>query len=124
MPHALSPGGWWFLPGWHGLATNYMTEGVLETETLQGNVLVALSNDPPTRQALLVGCRCKRPYPATVLTLLAAERLAEVPSGTKMHMTSGGDDPAVGTMTVAEGRLRGRRVWACRDQFAWLHAWF
>ena len=109
-----------------GLAwlSSYMTEGVLETETLQGNVLVALSDDLRARQALLEGCRCKRPFPATVSTLLVAGRLAEVPSGTKMHMTSWGDDPAVGTMTVAEGRLRGRHVRACRNQFALLHAWF
>jgi hypothetical protein len=39
---------------WFG---SYMSEGVLHTETLQGNVLVALSDFPPVRQALLSSCR-------------------------------------------------------------------
>ena len=102
---------------------NYMSEGVLETETLTGDVLIALSDDPPVRQALLSGCRSAGSPPGSVSDLLAAGRLAEIPSGTKMHMESWGSDRAIGTMTVAEGHLKGRQVWACRGQFALLHPW-
>ena len=102
----------------------YMGEGVLERETLEGNVLVALSDNPSVRQALISGCQSTGSLPVSVSTLLASGLLAEVPSGTKMNMTSMGGDSEVGTTTVSEGRLKGRQVWACRGQFALLHSWF
>lgn len=105
---------------WFG---DYMSEGVLETETPEGNLLVALDSDPPVRQALLSGCHSKGGLSPSVLAVLASGRLAEIPSGTKMQMPAWGDDPSVGTMTIAEGQLKGRQVWACTGQFALLHAW-
>jgi len=100
------------------------SEGVIETETLQGNVLVALSDGPAVMQGLLSGCRPTGSLPASVTNLLASGRLAEVPSGTRMNMSSwGGSAPGTGTMTVAEGRLKGRQVWVCSGQFALLYSW-
>jgi hypothetical protein len=104
---------------WFG---NYMSEGVLETETLKGDVFVALNNNPPVRRALLSACHSKGPLPPSVSALLASGLLAEIPSGTKMHLPEWGDDSSVGTMTIAKVRLKGRQVWACRGQFALLHA--
>ena len=106
---------------WLLFFSDYMAEGVLQTETLQGNVLVALSNDPRVRQALLSGCRSTQALPASTSPFVASGLLAEIPSGTKMVMPSWGDDRAVGTMTISEGRLKGRKVWACSGQFALLH---
>jgi hypothetical protein len=101
----------------------YMTQGVIETETqLQGSALVARSDDPAVRQALLSNCPSTQATPpASAAAFFAAGLLAEIPSGTKMNMPSWGDDPAVGTMTIAEGRLKGRKVRACRGQFFLLH---
>jgi hypothetical protein len=53
-----------------------MSEGVLQTDTLQGNVLVALSDDPPVRQALLSGCRSTPATPPSVSALLMSGQLA------------------------------------------------
>ena len=104
---------------WFG---NYMSEGVVETATLQGNVLVALSNDPPVRQALLSGCQSTQGFPAPTSALLSSGLLVEIPSGTKMHMPSWGEDRQVGTMTISEGKLKGHQVWVCWGQFALMHA--
>lgn len=110
----------WFVI-WFG---NYMTEGTLETRELQGNLLVALSDDAAVKKALLSECNSTKARSPKVSALIQSGRLAEVPSGTRMHMPDwGGKDPDVGTMTIAEGPLRGRQIWACRGQFTLLHAW-
>jgi hypothetical protein len=98
---------------WFG---NYMSEGVLEAETLQGNVLVALSNGPAVRHELLSYCRSRQEL------FLASTALAEIPSGTKMQMPDWGQDDEVTTVQISEGRLKGRSVWACRGQVKLLHA--
>jgi hypothetical protein len=105
---------------WFG---NTMSEGSLDSDTqLYGtNVLVALSDDPAVKQALLAGCHSMQALPASSSPFLASGLLVEVPSGTKMHMPSWSQHE-VGTMTIAEGRLKGRRVWACSGQFHWLNA--
>jgi hypothetical protein len=105
---------------WFG---KYMSEGVIQTETLQGDVLVALSSDPTARRALLSGCHSMQALPAETLELLASGALATIPSGTQMHMPSWREDREVGAMTISEGKLQGRQVWVCRNQFALLHAW-
>lgn len=110
----------WFVI-WFG---NYMTEGTLETRDLQGNLLVALSDDAGVKKALLSECNSTKARSPKVSALIQSGRLAEVPSGTRMHLTSWGEDPTgIGTMTIAEGPLRGRQIWACRGQFTLLHAW-
>jgi hypothetical protein len=98
---------------WFG---DYMSEGVLETETLQGNVLVALSNGPAVRQELLSNCRPRQEL------FLASTALTEIPSGTKMQMPDWGQDDEVTAVQIYEGRLKGRSVWACRGQVKLLHA--
>ncbi len=100
----------------------YMSEGVLETETLEGNLFVALNSDPIVLHTLLSACHSKVAYQPSVSRLEASGLLAEVPSGTKMHMTSFVDYGGIYTMTIAEGRLKGRQVWACYGQFALSHA--
>jgi hypothetical protein len=102
---------------WFG---DYMSEGVLRTATRQSHVVVALRNDVAVRQALLSSCHADPALPKT--NVLASGLLDEVPDGTRMNMRLWGDDPEVGTMTVSEGPLKGRAVWACKGQFALLHA--
>jgi hypothetical protein len=77
----------------------------VETETLQGNVLVALSDYPPVRDALLSGCHSTQALPVSASALLASGLLAEIPSGTKTYMSTWGEDRSVGTMTISEGKL-------------------
>jgi len=100
---------------------DYMSEGVLESDTRGGDLLVALSDDPPVSQALLSGCHSKGALPSSVSAMLASGQLTEIPSGTKMQLEHWSND-AVETMTIAEGMLKGRQVWACQDQVALLHA--
>jgi hypothetical protein len=71
---------------------DYMSEGVVQTATLQGDVLVALNNDRSVRQALLLGCHSTQGLPPYTSVLLSSGLLAEIPSGTKMHMPSLGED--------------------------------
>jgi len=80
---------------WFG---NYMSQGELRTSTGHGNLLVALSDDPAIRKALLSGCRSTEALSALTSTFLSSGLLAEIPSGTKMHMLSWDGDP-IGTMT-------------------------
>jgi hypothetical protein len=102
---------------------SYMTEGTLLSPDLESNVLVALSDESTVREALLSGCHSVRSLPILSLKEIASGRLAEVPSGVRMHIESWGKDPYVETMTIAAGRFTGRQVWACSGQFALLHAW-
>lgn len=96
----------------------YMAQGVIE-----GNAVVALSDDTTVRQALVSNCQLTQATPpASASTFFAAGLLAEIPSRTRMNMPSWGDDPAVGIMTISEGPLKGRKVWACRGQVSLLHA--
>jgi hypothetical protein len=94
-----------------------------KTETLQGDVLVALSGDPRVKEALLSGCGSTKALPPSASTLLASGLLAQVPSGTKMKMPSWDGNRYVGTMTISEGKLNGRQVLVCSGQYALLHAW-
>jgi len=105
---------------WFG---NYMSEGVIHSKTHQGNVLVALSSDPSVRRALLSGCDSTQGYPAAVSALLSSGSLAEVPSGTKMHVPDTLSSGEIETMTISEGKLKGRQVWVCSGQWALDHAW-
>jgi len=92
------------------------------------DVFVALKGDTATLQALLSTCQ---PFGRLALNTLAtpespippkaASLLESVPSGTRMHIAS--QSSAVGIMTIAEGKLKGREVWACSDQYYMLHAW-
>lgn len=97
--------------------SGWMSEGVVETETPRRDVLVALSKDPQVSQALLDGCRSTGGFPSSISPLLASGLLVHLPPGTKVHMPFPGSDPFVGTVTVAEGPLKGHQVWACRGQF-------
>jgi len=103
---------------WFG---DYISEGILQSEKLEGNVLVALSDEPEVKQALISGCHSAQVYMSVVKSLIASGKLAEARSGTRMHMPTGNQDPDVVIVTIAEGMLAGRKVDVCRDQFTLLH---
>ena len=100
----------------------YVSTGVLQTETHQGKVLVALTDEPEVENLLWAGCEAHGVFPTSASDLLAARKLAQVPSGTKMRLISVSHYPYIGTMTIVEGRLKGRTVCAGRCQFTLLHA--
>jgi len=106
---------------WFG---DYMSEGVLATETRRGSVLVALSDRPAVRSELIRSCRSSSAPSVDLAALMSSHLLAEVPAGTPMLMEDwGGTDPQVGSVIIAAGHWKGRRVQACRGQFYLLHAW-
>ena len=100
---------------------NYMSEGILQSEKLEGKVLVALSDEPEVKQTLISGCHSGQVHASVVKFFIASGKLAEARSGTRMHMPTQGQDPDVGIVTIAEGMLAGRKVYVCRDQFTLLH---
>jgi len=102
---------------------NYMSEGIVRaTEASQFNVLVALTNAGPVREALISSCHLTQSLPASTTAMLSSGLLAEVPSGTKMHMPSRNIDGGLETVTISEGKLKGRQVWVCSGQVALYHA--
>jgi hypothetical protein len=107
------------IAGWAWLK-NYLSEGFVRAEPPQGNVLVALSYDQPVRQALLSSCSSTEERPAATFALMSSGLLAEIPSGTKMHILYFGGN--IATMIIAEGKLKGRQVWVCPGRFGLMHA--
>jgi hypothetical protein len=102
---------------------DYMAEGGLQSNTQRGSVLVALSDSPRVIEALQSACRQANPLPPAVAALLVSVQLVEIPSGTKVHVEMQTGGLGVSSMTVDEGRLKGREVWACSGQYYQLHAW-
>ena len=105
----------------------HTSEGILQKELVgtqrgdapfsqRGDVLVALRDAPPVRRALLSGCHSIDVLPAPASTLLASGLLAYVQSGTKIHVGPGDYDDDFTYLTIAEGRLKGREVLACKAQ--------
>ena len=77
---------------------DYMSEGVLQTETQKGNLMVAVGDDP-TVSAALLGCSSAFTT-ATLSADSASGLLAEIPSGTKMHMHMKSWGHGVGDVTI------------------------
>lgn len=48
------------VPKWF---SNYVAEGVLQTETRQGNVLIALNDELQVKKVLLLGCHAAGVFP-------------------------------------------------------------